>query len=358
MRLAQLIADNKDEILRTWEAKVRRIDPRAARLPKEQLYDDMPRFLDRLVRWLATDSTNTSDAVDHETTGSHALHRLHAGVELRTLLHEFRLLRQSIDAVIVQAGDALDRLAPDGARLADAIDHAMTESATTYAQTRDEGRELLLGILGHDLRNPLAAISMSAASLLKGGRLDEKAVRAVDRINRSVERVTRMVSDLLDLARSRFGVSMPVRPEHGDLGSIASHVFEELEHTHPTRALIFREQGSLEGDWDRQRLGQLVSNLLANAIEHGEDPIVLELDGRGPEVVIRVTNRGAPIPPDAIPSLFEAFRRPKREAESRTGLGLGLFIVGQIVRAHGGSVEVESGEETTFRVQLPRTLPQ
>jgi signal transduction histidine kinase len=147
---------------------------------------------------------------------------------------------------------------------------------------------------------------------------------------------------------------MPVQPETVDLGDIARVIVDEIRVIHPSRQLSVECRGTPIGAWDRARMGQLVSNLVANAIEHGSDPITVHVEGRDVDVLIRVANRGAPIPQALLPDLFDPFRRFGRRDE-HSHLGLGLFIVKEIVRRHSGELDVASThEETAFSVRLPR----
>lgn len=354
MALGEIIAAERETILSRWEDQVRRSNSASAHFSQADLRDDVPQLLERLSSWLDTDSTDTRVAVAQETSGKHALHRLRQGVELRHLIDEYRLLRQIVLRVAFSTGPQTAALANDVLRFDDAIDHAMSESVATYASTRDDAREIMLAILAHDLRNPLSAILMSAGSLLKSGALREVESRTVSRIARSAERIKHLIADLLDVARSRFGGKMPISRASLNLGDVVSNAVEELQLTHPERSISCEIHGDLRGEWDRDRMAQLASNLVANAIQHGRDPVTCVAADRNGEVTLVVTNRGAPIPPEAQATLFEPFRRPVK-ADERQGMGLGLYIVAEIVRAHGGTVTVESGDDrTSFIVRLPR----
>ncbi len=214
-------------------------------------------------------------------------------------------------------------------------------------------RERLLGIVGHDLRNPLQAILMSASLLLKLSALPEGHLRALRRIQGSAERMSRLIADLLDFERGREGrLSLDRKPCR--LDEIVAQAIEELEISHPTRAIRFQAQTAGAGSWDADRLTQVVSNLVGNAIQHGppDAPIgvVLATRERGFALEVSNANRDGPVPADELPRLFEPFRRGKES----TGLGLGLHIVQQIAHAHGGTVSAQSNaERTTFCVELP-----
>ena len=220
--------------------------------------------------------------------------------------------------------------------------------------------DLFVSILGHDLRTPLGAIRLSAETIVRLST-ESRALRPAGRILRSADRMTRMIEQLLDYARVRQGHGIPLQPGPADLGEICCPVFQEIEDAHPQARLLVQEMGDLSGVWDSDRLAQVVSNLVGNAIQHGAPggDVAVELDGRDATAVrLRVHNSGS-IPADAIATLFEAFKQAPAQPAPGTrkpGLGLGLFIAREIARAHGGDLGVRSSdvEGTTFEVTLPR----
>jgi signal transduction histidine kinase len=215
-------------------------------------------------------------------------------------------------------------------------------------------QEQFNGVLGHDLRNPLTAILMGAATLQRRA-LSETDAKTVARIQSSAERMRRMIDQLLDLTRIRSGGGIPVERKRLDLAEVTRAVAEELEMAYPERTLQVEVHGDTSGMWDPDRLAQAVSNLVGNALEHGDanQPVVVRVSGEPERVVLAVHNSGDPIPKGLLPTLFEPFRRAK--GSNPSGLGLGLFIMQQIVVAHDGSIDVEStAEGTTFTVTFPR----
>ena len=224
-----------------------------------------------------------------------------------------------------------------------------------------EFREQLIGIVGHDLRNPLSAIVMAAHVLLRREGLGATETELVRKITSSAMQASGLIDQLLDLTRSRLGGGIPIDPSRFDVNDVCRQVVGEMELMHPERPVLVHARGDLTGMWDRDRLYQLVGNLVGNAVQHGEprSPIELRIDGGEGEVVIEVANRGEPIPEANLPFIFDAFRRGRASHATRTsGLGLGLFIAQQIVRSHGGAIAVTSSERTgtTFRVHLPREV--
>ena len=239
------------------------------------------------------------------------------------------------------------------------IRRATLERALAEQKRTEELRELLVGVVGHDLRSPLASITMGAAIMLKRGRLEDADVKATARIARSADRMAKIISQLLDFTRARLGGGIPVDRRPVDLAEVCAEVIAEQETAHPDRALRFDADLDTKGLWDRERLAQVVANLIGNAIRHGkpDGPIDVRLRAQGDVVCLQIHNDGPPIPADLLPSIFDPFRRHGISAvRNSDGLGLGLFIVREMVRAHSGEIGVQSTEAdgTTFSVTLPR----
>ena len=233
------------------------------------------------------------------------------------------------------------------------------ERAALVEKTRtQEFQERFLGILGHDLRNPLAAIDMGLANL-QPKLTDPKMVRVIERMRASSARMSRMISQILDLTRTRLASGLEVRRRPMDLGEVLVHIVEELRVAHPDRRIDLRSV-SLPGAWDRDRLEQVFSNLVGNALLYGDaaKPITVAATTVGELVRVDVHNEGAPIPNALQADLFNPFRRGGDDARrlKTEGLGLGLYISKEVITAHGGTIEVRSSaaEGTTFRVTLPR----
>ncbi|HEX8705081.1 MAG TPA: PAS domain-containing protein [Myxococcaceae bacterium] len=240
----------------------------------------------------------------------------------------------------------------------------ITERKRAEAELRQaaEFRERFLGIVSHDLRNPLNAILLSVNALMRSDEVIQQHLKNVRRIATSAERMERMIADLLDFTRGRLGGGIPITRRPANLRSLCQHVLEELEAGSPQRELRLRTEGELhQGEWDPDRLAQLLGNLGKNALDYSpaDSPVEFVVREAGDDVCVEIHNEGAPIPEELLPHIFEPFRRAKNEAKPRSGLGLGLFIVQQIAQAHGGRVEVRSTQETgtTFTVWLPRSTP-
>ena len=225
----------------------------------------------------------------------------------------------------------------------------------------EEAREQFIGILGHDLRNPLASI-VAGVEILHG--LPEPFAKTVARVARSAHRIDTIIRDLLDFALGRLGGGIPVAPRPCDMRLICNDAVEEMKQAHPMRELRFEGVGDLRGEWDPDRIEQVLSNLVGNAVMHGEDPITVTSHREEDRVVTSVHNQGPPIPDALIPTLFEPFTRAEQDVQDQhgkhEGLGLGLYIASEIVRAHAGTLTVSSlaGEGTTFTFALPLSIPR
>ncbi|MCC7072421.1 MAG: hybrid sensor histidine kinase/response regulator [Deltaproteobacteria bacterium] len=232
---------------------------------------------------------------------------------------------------------------------------ATLERQRQQLREQDRMREMFMGILGHDLRNPLSGIIMCAQIL--HARADDEALREpLARILASGQRMTRMVEQLLDLTRLRLGSGIALTITAVDLGSVVTSVVDESEQTRARCRL--ETAGEVTGRWDTDRLLQVAANLVGNAMQHGAPgtPIVVRVDGTTADrVTLSVHNQGPPIPDELRPVLFAPFRGLQRDCKSG-GLGLGLYITEQLVLAHGGTIAFSSDERsgTCFTVTLPR----
>lgn len=235
-----------------------------------------------------------------------------------------------------------------------AAEHAQRLKAEDEIARRDRA----MAVLGHDLRQPLTAVHGAAAILARGDHAAGRERAAVDLIARSVLRADRMISDLLDFTRLGANGSFPVERRRCDLVAVCRPVVEDAAAGNADRGLELRAEPSLWGDWDASRLQQLLGNLVTNALRYGrpDRAVRVGLRREGATALLEVHNEGAPIPAALHGEIFEPFHRgPAAQERCASGLGLGLFIVRELARAHGGSVEVRSttAEGTTFRVRLP-----
>jgi sigma-B regulation protein RsbU (phosphoserine phosphatase) len=232
-----------------------------------------------------------------------------------------------------------------------------TSRDVTDQRRQAEFEQQLIGIVSHDLRNPLSAMMIGASLLAAKLPADSPLAEIVQRIVGSGQRATRLIRDLLDFTQIRAGGKLPVDRRSADIHVVCKQVVDELALNNPGR-LIHRPEGDGEGQWDPDRLAQVVSNLARNALSYGAagTPVTVRSSGTGDGVQLRIHNEGRPIPAETISTLFQPYRRGERRYDPERSIGLGLFIVREIVLAHGGTVTVHSNvvEGTTFVVDLPR----
>jgi PAS domain S-box-containing protein len=216
-------------------------------------------------------------------------------------------------------------------------------------------RETFIGVLGHDLRNPIAAINMTVAAMLADAHLDKTTRDNVARILSCSRRMGRMISRVLDLTRARLGGGFALEPRPIDLGELCQTVVGEFE-----APVHLEVEGDMTGVWDPDLLAEALSNILGNAVEHAAPgtAVVIEARADGPHVVVEIANQGEPIPADVLPFIFEPFRRARQQRSASGNLGLGLYIASEIVQAGSGTLAARSaGGTTTFLMRLPRQAP-
>lgn len=365
MTLTQFIHAHHQEIIAEFEVFAETLMPAGANLSPSQLRDHAEEMLTAMVQDMDTVQSQTQQSLkargfgsDHMMMASGKLHagaRIGHGFRAGGLVAEFRALRASVLRLYQESGGT------DLAgvrRFNESVDELLAESISHYEKMTDLYRDQFLGILGHDLRGPLSAIASGADLLVMSAEGGQRAAAIAPGILRSAQRMARMIDDILDFTRDRLGGAIPLKRVRTDLEQVCHEVIREVETAHPTAAVRLESTGDLSGEWDRDRLIQVVSNLVGNAIQHGDGKSVrLVAQGHSEEVVLAIHNSGMPIPADATRSIFEPLvRRPPEAGDDAQRLGLGLFIARAIVKGHGGQIDVTSSENegTTFTVRLPR----
>jgi signal transduction histidine kinase len=228
-------------------------------------------------------------------------------------------------------------------------------SARTAAERADRMKEEFIAVLGHDLRTPLNAIMLTAEKHERMPDALEPCREAGKQIVTSATRMSRLIEDVVDFTRSRLGGGIPIDRKPADMAELCRAPLHEIRTVIEASTISVHVEGDVRGSWDPDRVVQVVANLVGNAAMHGDGIVEITVRDAGDQVVLAVHNGGPPIPIEKMEHLFEPFHRGGRRRE---GLGLGLYIVDQIVRAHGGSVRAESSETsgTTFTVSWPRDL--
>jgi PAS domain S-box-containing protein len=234
---------------------------------------------------------------------------------------------------------------------------AIVQDVTERKQAEDFQRHVF-GIVSHDLRGPLSVVTLSANMLLRSEEITERQAKILARVSSSAARMEAIVRDLLDYSQARSGKGVPVQRRPMDLAGLCRLVVDEVEASAPRRRFRWEGPEPLEGEWDPDRLAQVLANLVRNAATYSppDTEVVVRWSAADRDATIEVLNEGPTIPPELLVCIFEPFQRGAAgETGTQRGLGLGLFIAREIVRAHQGEISASSsGGKTVFRVRLPR----
>ncbi|MEQ1903598.1 MAG: sensor histidine kinase [Pirellulaceae bacterium] len=369
MRLSDFILREMDGILEEWDAFAATYIPAAATMSPEAVRDHAKQILLAVVKDLSTHQSIPAqmdktqglgpEAMAPETPAeTHAVQRAKNGFNLKELIAEYRSLRGNI----LQRW--LKSCSPDNPNIMDvlhfneAIDKAISESVDFFTAEVDRSRNVVLAMLSHDMRNPLTTISMTASFLddLKGG---VEVSTAVSLLTDASHEMMSLLDDMVDLNRTMLGLGITIAPTDIDMATVFAGELELLRGAHPGCQLDLDVSGDTHGCWDGPRLRRVLRNLVSNALKYGtrNAPVSTVIVGDATEVRFEVTNSGPTIDPSNLEQIFDLFNRGGAAAAVDASQGLGLFIVREIVRAHGGEVHARSSEETTvFDVRLPRRV--
>lgn len=372
--LPNFIRENTEPILAEWETFARGL-PLGDSMDIAALRDHARDMLGVIAADLSVPQTATqqadkakglSDAGGRRSqtaAQAHGAGRAESGFTVEQMVAEFRALRASVIRLWTRRQQhAGPSDLQDMVRFNEAIDQAIAESIGTYTREVRQSRDRFLAILGHDLRTPIGAIVTSTRFMLDTGELAEPHRSLVAQMEVTARRTIRLVADLLEFTRTRFGDTIPIVAAEMDAGRMLEDVASEVRASYSTSVVNVRSSGELRGRWDCERLTQAVTNLVSNAVHHGTSgaPIDIEAHGSAEALVISVRNQGPAIAADQIGRIFDGMKGlgAPRGGDRRQHLGLGLYIVDKIVRAHGGSITAESSTEhgTAFTVHLPRDV--
>ncbi len=373
MRLGDFINANMEEILVEWEAFATTIVPPALTMDSTALRNHAKLMLQAIALDLSQEQTAEAQLQKSHGTGRliaqessaeiHAAARLFSGFTIEQLVSEYRALRASVLKLWANHASAgLITDAMDVMRFNEAVDQAVAESVSRYAEMVSKSQHLFLAILGHDLRNPLATTLMASRFIMEAAEMDDKYASAASRIHHAGQRMNRLVIDLIDYTRTNLGSSMPIIVKQVDLDNLCTEALAEQKVAHPGYQFELVSLGDCTGRWDDNRIAQVLSNLLGNAVQYGHkaEKIVLRLHPHPDHVLLCVENRGKLIPPEKINTVFEPLVRLAGDDAEQGGpgnsLGIGMYIAREIVHAHGGTISVTSTEEkgTVFSLTLPR----
>lgn len=371
MRLAPFIVQEMEAILAEWEAFAATLLPAAFGMTSAALRDHAQHILEAVAKDLSSPQTRLAqidksqgrayipDNAPETAAQTHAVLRARSGFDINQLAAEYRALRAAVLRLW------MDHCAPqpphldDVIRFNEAIDQALAESVGFFSGQVEQARNLLLGMLGHDMRSPLQTIQMTATHLarLSAG---EEVSGAARRLVRSGARMQALLEDMLDFNRTQLGLGIRVIPSPVDLAAVIAEELDQLRAAHKGREVELEVRGNVRAICDARRIQQLVGNLVGNAFKYGAPQsvvwVVVTADDH--QLTIDVRNQGAAIAPSALRRIFGPLERGP-DADNRTGsgdsLGLGLYIAREIAKAHAGDITARSDEaETVFTVRLPR----
>lgn len=371
-RLSDFIVSHAGEILEAWDSFAATVDHDGGQpLDALALRDHAAEIL----KAIAADLARPQSSAQQDAKGMglapraslptpaevHADFRMVAGFAVDAMITEYRALRASVLKIWArQSGGTRPEDFTDLTRFNEAIDQAIAESVGRYTKQTDTSAALFIGILGHDIRNPLGTIIMSAEGLVRSGKLTAAAAAP---IHNAAARIKAIIEQVVDFTRAQANGLMPITRVPGDLADQLEKVVEETQVRHPTRILRLERAGDFQGAWDEGRMGQLLSNLLGNAVLHGSawTEVTVRMWSTPDHVCFSVHNFGEEIPPGERQRIFQPLERGAKHAariasREPTGLGLGLYICREIVLAHGGELTIDSTQAagTTFSVRLPR----
>ena len=372
MRLSDFLRANEEQILLAWDEFAATVVHDGKALDQKALRDHAAQSLRTIADDLARPQSDAEQVAKGRGEGQHAAgptaaethadYRMMDGFAIDAMITEYRALRASVLKIRASAGggEFQSEELRDLTRFNEAIDQAIAESVARYTDQTRRSTELFIGILGHDIRNPVGTIVMAAELLVRSGQIGAPAAAPI--IN-SAMRINSIIEQVVDFTRAQADGVMPVSRVAGDLAAQIFKVVQETQVRYPDRTLRLETSGSFEGSWDEGRIGQLLSNLLGNAFLYGsrEGSVTVKMWSAPGDVSFSVHNEGVPIPEDDLLRIFQPMARGSvngRGGERRepTGLGLGLYICREIVLAHGGTLTVRSdaANGTTFAVTLAR----
>lgn len=368
--LADFIVQHAETIIEHAIAFARSVEV-GTPLDDAALRDHLPGIVEAIVSDLRTPQTRAEEIEKSEgrapaltgrtrsAAGTHALHRAHSGYSISNLVSEYRALRASVLRLWSDATEHESASREEVARFNEAIDEAIAESVTHYADEVERWNRIFLGVLGHDLRSPLGAIVMTSEMIARMA-VDAPIAGAAQRLIRSGERMRELLDRLLVYNRAQMGLGFEVNKADVDLVQECREEIELLQASMPEVRIHFRSPAALRGMFDAGRIREALANLVVNAHKYGlrGGEIQVELRDGSSGAELAVENAGDPIPRETLDLMFEPLRRGGLSSgeEERFSLGLGLFVVDQIARAHDGTVRAESADgKTTFELRLPRS---
>jgi signal transduction histidine kinase len=367
LRLADFILSDMERILAKWEAFAATCSPATASMTSSQLRDHAKQILEAVAADLRTYQSPEEQAdksmglaaasfgAPETAAQTHAVLRAKDGYDINQLASEYRALRASVLSLWIESCQSAPPFLQDVIRFNEAIDQAVAESISHYSAWVERARNLLLGSLSHDMRSPLQTVRMTAVLL---GHLNagDAVSAASGRLIRSGAQLQSLLDDLVDFNRTKLGLGISIVPSPVDLAEICAQELEQLGAAYPDSRLQLTVEGDCHGTFDARRIRQVIGNLVTNAIQYGAPgvPVRVGVVGEETDLLLEVSNDGPVIGRETLMQLFEPLKRATANPH-HPGLGLGLYIVREIAKGHGGVAEARSDDhETVFSVRVPR----
>lgn len=369
MRLADFIEKHAVAIVDGAETFAASRAPSMVHMDSDALRDHIPAILEAVVLDLRTPQDaarqrSKSEGRDSDDEGpksaarSHGRLRAKDGFNVDQMVAEYRAMRAAV-LRLWAADRPLDQDdIEDMIRFNEAIDQAVAESVADFSVEAESWRQVFLGVLGHDLRGPLSVI-VTTSELMSLMTHDSPFSEQTDRIIRSGKRMSKLLDDLLDYSRTSLGMGIRIVRKQADLQEALHEEIDLLRTILPGVTITFDAHGPTQGPFDVSRVREALSNLVINAAKYGAAgaDVHVTLAGTKEQVELVVRNEGPTLSPGSLDAMFEPLNRGEATAATgeRTSLGLGLFIVREIAKAHGGSVTASSCDQSTaFTMWLPR----
>ena len=375
MKLSQFLIEHNAQILLEWDKFAKETAPPGSDMSVLALRDNAEEILIGIAQNIERPQSQKTQSEKSKgqlpaqdkiaaAASIHGAQRQHGGFQLKEVASEFRALRASVLHLWLPLVKKMTvEFSYEITRFNEAIDEALSESINTFSDQTARTRDTFLAVLGHDLRNPLSAITMSAEFIKKVKEGSEPIHTAGSRIVICSARMGLMISDLLEYARTQLGGHLLLKHHVLDMQRICQAVTDEARTAHPEQEFVLKHSGDLIGSFDEARLQQVFANLLGNAAHYSEpgQPIEMVVEGQADAIAVKIHNIGPVIPTKSLQTIFEPMvqldQQPEHSEASSHSVGLGLYIAREITQAHGGTIEAASSKRsgTTFTVLLPRT---
>ncbi|MFP4090406.1 MAG: ATP-binding protein [Cyclobacteriaceae bacterium] len=371
MRLTDFIRENREEIALEWIAFAQDSIKVTTNMDREEILDHIMQMLDRIIEDMESPQTKAEQqeksqgrkpahAINDLPAKNHGAQRVEAGFDIVDLSSEFRALRASVLRLWEKKiGPDINQIKfQDMIRFNEAIDEAWMHSIDRFHSKIDESKNWFMGILGHDLRNPLAAVKGVNQILRESADLSQREQALLQRSDTSTKRMEELISNMLEMTQLRLGSGLSINKTSAELTKQCEQIVQEFQLAYPRSEINLEFTGPVAGNWDLLRINQVITNLVANALRYGRQggPVNVKVFSDNAMACFSVHNEGNPIPEDKRKMIYTGLYTEGEGRNKESSYGIGLYVVNEIVKAHEGELQLESSQEsgTTFTVSLPR----